>query len=61
MELSDGEPIGATAWRLPATDLGDIWIGPPDNFVGSVDLDVELRLPDDRVIDRQAVRLEWLP
>jgi hypothetical protein len=61
MELSDGEPIGATAWRLPATDLGDIWIGPPDNFVGSIDLVVELRLPDDRVVDRQAVHLEWLP
>jgi hypothetical protein len=61
MELSNGEPFGATAWRLRATDLGDIWIGPPDNFVGSVDLDVELRSPDDRVIDRQAVHLEWLP
>jgi hypothetical protein len=61
MELSNGEPIGATAWRLPATDLGDIWIGPPDNFVGSIDLVVEVRLPDDRVVDRQAVHLEWLP
>jgi hypothetical protein len=61
MQLSNGEPTGVTAWRLPATVLGDIWIGPPDNFVGSIDLDVELRLPDDRVVDRQAVRLEWLP
>jgi hypothetical protein len=61
MELSKGELFGASAWRLRAADLGNIWIGPPDNFAGSVDLDVELRLPDDRVIDRQAVRLEWLP
>jgi hypothetical protein len=61
MELSNGEPFGATAWRLPAMDLGDIWIGPPDNFVGSIDLHVELRLPDDRVVERRAVHLEWLP
>lgn len=61
MELSNGEPFGATGWRLPATDVGNIWIGPPHNFVGSIDLVVELRSPDDRVVDRQAVHLEWLP
>ena len=61
MGLSKGEPFGVTAWRVPAMDLDDIWIGPPDNFAGSVDLVVELRLPDDRVVDRHAVHLEWLP
>ena len=61
MELSNGDPIGAAAWRLTATDLDDIWIGPPDGFVGSIDLVAELRLPDDEVVDRQTVRLEWLP
>jgi hypothetical protein len=60
MELSNGEPFGATAWRVPATDLGDIWIGPPENFVGPMDLDVELQLLDDRVVDRQTMYLEWL-
>jgi len=61
MKLSNGEPFGATAWRLAARDLGDIWIGPPDNFVGSIDLIVELWSSDDRIVDRQAVHLEWLP
>ncbi len=61
MELSNGDPIGAAAWRLTATDLDDIWIGPPDGFVGSIDLVAELRLPEDEVVDRQTVRLEWLP
>jgi hypothetical protein len=61
MELSNGERIGANAWRLTATDLGEVWVGPPDGFVGSIDIVAELRLPDDKVVDRQTVHLEWLP
>jgi hypothetical protein len=61
MELSNGDSVGAAAWSLAAADLHDIWIGPPDGFVGSIDLVAELRLPEDRVVDRQIVHLEWLP
>jgi hypothetical protein len=61
MELSNGDPIGAAAWRLTAKDLDDIWIGPPDGFIGSIDLVAELRLSEDTVVDRQTVHLEWLP
>jgi hypothetical protein len=59
MELSTGERIGANAWRLIATDLGDVWVGPPDGFAGSIDIIAELRSPDDKVVDRQTVHLEW--
>jgi hypothetical protein len=61
MELSNGERIGADAWRLPATHLDDVWVGPPNGFVGSVDIIAELRSPNDKVVDRQTVHLEWLP
>jgi hypothetical protein len=61
MELSNGERIGADAWRLTATDLGDAWVGPPDGFVGAIDFIAELRSPNDKVVDRQTVHLEWLP
>jgi hypothetical protein len=61
MELSNGERIGADAWRLTATDLDDVWVGPPDGFVGSIEIIAELRSPNDKVIDRQTVHLEWLP
>jgi hypothetical protein len=61
MELSNGERIGTDAWRLTATDLGDVWVGPPDGFVGSIDIIAELRSPHDKVVDRQTVRLQWLP
>jgi hypothetical protein len=61
MEFSNGERIGTDAWRLTATDLGDVWVGPPDGFVGSIDIIAELRSPDDKVVDRQTVHLQWLP
>src|SRR5262245_40793572 len=61
MELSNGERIGANAWRLTSTDLGDVWVGPPDGFVGSIDIIAELRSPNDKILDRQTVHLEWLP
>jgi hypothetical protein len=60
MELSNGERIGGDAWRLTTEDLGDVWVGPPDGFVGSIDIVAELRLRDDKVVDRQTVHLEWL-
>ena len=61
MELSNGERIDTDAWRLAATDLGEVWVGPPDGFVGSIDIIAELRSPQDKVVDRQTVRLQWLP
>jgi len=61
MELSNGERIGTDAWRLTATDLGDVWVAPPDGFVGSIDIIAELRSPHDKVVGRQTVHLRWLP
>jgi hypothetical protein len=59
MTVSTGEAIGANSWRVAATDLPNTWVLPPQDFVGAVDLGVELRLADDAVADRRMVRLEW--
>jgi hypothetical protein len=61
MELSTGNAVGSDAWQISATDLGDAWIAPPEGFVGSVDLVAELRLSDDKIVDRQGIKLEWGP
>ena len=61
MELSMGGAVGADAWKMLATDLDDAWISPLESFVGSVDLVAELRLPDDKISDRQAIHFEWAP
>jgi hypothetical protein len=60
MELSTGGAVGADAWEVSATDLRDVWIGPPKSFVGSVDLVAELRWPDNKIADRQTIHLEWV-
>jgi len=59
MELSSGNRVGSDAWEVPATGVGDVWIAPPQGFVGTAKLVAELRLPDSRIADRQAVYFEW--
>jgi hypothetical protein len=60
MELSTGRPVGADAWEIPATELGYAWIAPPQSFVGTAKLTAQLRLPDKKIADRQAIHLEWM-
>ena len=61
MEVSMGTAVGADAWEVPVSDLGAAWIGPPERFVGSVDLIAELRLADEKIADRQVIHFEWTP
>jgi hypothetical protein len=59
-KLSSGRPFGADGWRLPVADLADVVIWPPPDFVGTIDVAVELRLADDTLADRHALRREWV-
>jgi hypothetical protein len=61
MSLSTGDPFGADGWRVPAANLPDAWIAPPENFVGSAYLVAELLLPDNEPADRQVIQIKWLP
>jgi hypothetical protein len=61
MELSMGNAVGSDALQIFATDLGHAWIAPPEGFVGSADLVAELRLSDDKIVDRQRIKIEWGP
>ena len=60
MELSAGHAVGADAWQLPATDLGDAWIAPPEGFVGSTHLVAELRLSDEKMADQRMIQIDWV-
>ena len=60
MELSAGHAVGTDAWQLPATDLGDAWIAPPEGFVGSTHLVAELRLSDEKMADQQMIQIDWV-
>ena len=58
--ISSGRPLGAGAWRVPATEVGNAIVHPPPGFSGAIDLAVELRLADDTLVDRGSLRLEWM-
>jgi hypothetical protein len=59
MEVSTGFEVGAHKWELLQEDVSYAFVVPPENFVGSVDLVAELRF--DKIVDRQAIYLEWVP
>src|SRR6266498_4124407 len=57
--LSAGHPAGDNSWRVSTADLDDATIQPPRDFVGAMDLAIELRLADDTPTDRRSLRFEW--
>jgi hypothetical protein len=59
MKLSTGAAVGANTWQVPATDLAHTWISAPNDFVGVVDLMVELHLADTTTVDRRPIHFEW--
>jgi hypothetical protein len=59
MQLSAGNAADNNSWWMSAKDLENAVIQPPRDFVGSMDIDVELRLPDTSLSDRKTLRFEW--
>lgn len=57
--LTAGLPMGPDAWRVPLAALGQAALVPPDDFVGAMEIGLELRLADDAVGDRNTMRVEW--
>jgi hypothetical protein len=59
--LSVGGPVGDNGWRLPARDLVNALAHAPKDFVGVMNAAIDLRLPNDRLLDSRVMRLEWVP
>jgi hypothetical protein len=59
--LSVGGPVGDSGWRLPARDLMSALAYAPKDFVGVMNAAIDLRLPNDRLLDSRVMRLEWVP
>ncbi len=57
--LSTGKAWGSTGWILPAAELSTTYMRPPANFSGVVEYSVSLQRPDNSIVDRQTMRLEW--
>ena len=58
--LSIGQRLNDSDWWLSAIDLSATKIKPPANFVGAMDVTVELRLPNTELVDRQTLHFTWL-
>jgi hypothetical protein len=59
MDISTGNEVGPDSWQLLPEDVPYAFVAPPEKFVGFVGLIAELRLADDKIVDRQAIYLEW--
>ena len=57
--FSSGQPIGETAWLVGAAELPALRVQAPAGFAGSMDLLLELRTPDNTILDRKVLRAEW--
>jgi hypothetical protein len=58
-QLSAGSPLGISGWRLDGDQLDGLQIRPPRDYVGAMNVMVDLRLPGDRLADSKGLRLEW--
>jgi len=59
--LTVGGPVGESGWRLPARDLMSALAYAPKDFIGVMNAAIDLRLPNDRLLDSRVMRLEWVP
>jgi hypothetical protein len=58
--LSVGLPRGLTGWQVSAHELGRTFAYAPKDFVGVMEAAIDLRSANDRLMDSQVVRLEWI-
>jgi len=57
--FSVGRPALAGGWLIPVAELGNATIIPPKNFVGPMELTLDLLLADGTSADLKTVSLEW--
>jgi hypothetical protein len=59
--VTGGAVTSNGAWRIPVRDMTGATVVPPPDYVGPMNLVVDLRLADDTVVDSDVLRLEWTP
>jgi hypothetical protein len=59
--LSAGTPLGLSGWQVPARDIGNAFVHAPKDFVGIMDVAIDLHSAGDWLLDSRVIRLEWMP
>ena len=57
--LNVGRASGTGGWQVMAAELRDVMVRPPQDFAGTMEVELELRLANYSVADRKTLRLEW--
>ena len=57
--LTVGQPSGSNGWLMPAAELQNALIRPPQGFSGTMQYAIELHLGDGTLVDRQSMLLDW--
>ena len=57
--LTTGQRSGPNGWLLPAAELQNAFIRPPQGFAGTMQYAIELHLDDGTLVDRQSMLLDW--
>ncbi|MBI4275721.1 MAG: hypothetical protein HY659_13590 [Rhizobiales bacterium] len=57
--VSNGQRMDASTWRLSVDELASAFIVPPHGYSGAMDIGVDLRLPDNAIVARRVVRMQW--
>src|SRR5262245_51588608 len=58
--LSVGTPLGSNGWQLSARTIGNAFIHAPKDFVGVMDVLIDLRSASNQPMDIQVARFEWI-
>lgn len=59
--FSVGRSVHERMWTMPASDIADATLIPPQGFVGPMKIIVALVNTDRSLIDRRTLHLQWLP
>jgi hypothetical protein len=57
--LSKGQLAGPAEWSVPAAELRQVAVRRPKGFLGTMELVLELKVPNHGVTERRLVALEW--
>jgi hypothetical protein len=59
--LTSGKRVGASEWRVPATEISGVSVIPPDGFSGQMLVTAELRDGSGAALTGTSTRLTWAP
>jgi hypothetical protein len=58
--LSAGAPVSEASWQLASRDLNGAYVQPPKDFIGTMNIAIELLSPDKKLLESRTARLEWI-